>query len=703
MHARPDGCIYLHDLQSLKKQAELGAGSQTKGQAGLFTIETAIRDIGITRATARRSAKGKAAVNDAENTSNTNAQALVTTLAVGCRRRLVLFSWHDEEWQDPTEVALPHQVRSMTFPTSDNIFLGFSTGDYGVVSLATHGNAATLGELFQAPSKPSAAHATTSRMTTGAVSSITGLGSLASKTGGYMGLSSKVDRNPVTKLRNNEVMIFKDTTGNLLDAEGKLSRSGTIEYASQPEEVRVCWPYLLSVLPSQAALTTLTRQQAADPVLTSPSIQIHAIPTLNKAQEMYVPPVDLVEVTARPRSMVDMPAARPVLTARLLTASANYRSPLVVLTQPPENTAVSDSNLWLCTLQSWSDQLTSLVASGSYEEALKLLASLDNGQTVLPDHDLWLRRLKILNGLTLFLDHRKFDQAIDVFIDQDVSAAKVVALFPKTISGKLHCDRKDIEEAWGGRTRAQAEAAESERKAPQIQQADKRTRQATAESAKLDSSSPSSTGWSFSSPMKRRLHADDIASVRSGKSERGVVVEPEKDGNDIHRDGQQCVTVHLVLLLTRIPTDLSQKVSVDVLMRYLPDRRQRILQALANIPPAQRPSPSSPMPSHPSSSASDLLALPDLPLSSYTPAQLQRTAQVVETALFKCYLHAKPGLLGPLCRIENWCEVEEVEELLLEAKVSWWIRHHTITDIEHRRSTRSFLIYTTASTCTAKR
>lgn len=74
------------------------------------------------------------------------------------------------------------------------------------------------------------------------------------------------------------------------------------------------------------------------------------------------------------------------------------------------------------------------------------------------------------------------------------------------------------------------------------------------------------------------------------------------------------------------------------------------------------------MPDHPSPSASDLFAFPDAPLTSYTPAQLQRTAQVVETALFKCYLQAKPGLLGPLCRIDNWCEVEEVEELLLDAK-----------------------------------
>jgi Vam6/Vps39-like protein vacuolar protein sorting-associated protein 39 len=45
-------------------------------------------------------------------------------------------------------------------------------------------------------------------------------------------------------------------------------------------------------------------------------------------------------------------------------------------------------------------------------------------------------------------------------------------------------------------------------------------------------------------------------------------------------------------------------------------------------------------------------------------------AQVVETALFRSYLLFRPSLLGALCRIENWCEVEEVEGMLLEAKVS---------------------------------
>jgi hypothetical protein len=89
-------------------------------------------------------------------------------------------------------------------------------------------------------------------------------------------------------------------------------------------------------------------------------------------------------------------------------------------------------------------------------------------------------------------------------------------------------------------------------------------------------------------------------------------------------------------------------------------------KALARLSPSMRPSPSQPLPP---ASASDLLALPDQAPSSLDPVQLHRVAQVVDTALFKCYLAARPSMLGPLCRLDNWCEVEEVEELLTTAKV----------------------------------
>ena len=68
-------------------------------------------------------------------------------------------------------------------------------------------------------------------------------------------------------------------------------------------------------------------------------------------------------------------------------------------------------------------------------------------------------------------------------------------------------------------------------------------------------------------------------------------------------------------------------------------------------------------------SVEDLMSLPNLPLTSLSPEQLTRFAQIVDTALFKSYLAIRPALLGPLCRVENWCEVSEVEEVLQEREV----------------------------------
>lgn len=175
-----------------------------------------------------------------------------------------------------------------------------------------------------------------------------------------------------------------------------------------------------------------------------------------------------------------------------------------------------------------------------------------------------------------------------------------------------------------------------------------------------------SSKWGFS-PAKRKSGEgkekdDDTASIRSVLSKRSQLL-PSFTGRDLSPAASTTQVIN-----RESSDDQSHRLSVDVLMRYLPDRRQHILRALAALPLRDRPTPSSPQPTSLSNAPEDLFKLPDAALSTYTPDQLQRTAQVVETALFKCYLHAKPGLLGPLCRIENWCEVEEVEELLLEAK-----------------------------------
>ena len=102
-------------------------------------------------------------------------------------------------------------------------------------------------------------------------------------------------------------------------------------------------------------------------------------------------------------------------------------------------------------------------------------------------------------------------------------------------------------------------------------------------------------------------------------------------------------------------------------MRYLSDRRPKVAGALEalHITTAQAHQ----MPFLSATSKEDLFALPDAPLSSLTPEELVRFAQIVDTALFKCYLLVRPGLLAPLCRVGNWCEVSEVEEVLMSREV----------------------------------
>jgi hypothetical protein len=108
--------------------------------------------------------------------------------------------------------------------------------------------------------------------------------------------------------------------------------------------------------------------------------------------------------------------------------------------------------------------------------------------------------------------------------------------------------------------------------------------------------------------------------------------------------------------------------SIDVLIRYLTDRRQKYALALSALPALQRPSS---MTSRIPATAVELYHLPDLPLDELSIEQLVQVAVITDTTLFRCYLSEKKMMLGSLCRIENWCEVEEVEEALLAAQVSW--------------------------------
>ena len=76
-----DGNLALADIHSLKSQTVLN--SHTKSVANIFALDTSIRS------------------SDSGLQAEPGPPILCTTLAVGCKRRLVLFGWKDGEWQEP--------------------------------------------------------------------------------------------------------------------------------------------------------------------------------------------------------------------------------------------------------------------------------------------------------------------------------------------------------------------------------------------------------------------------------------------------------------------------------------------------------------------------------------------------------------------------------------------------------------------------
>lgn len=145
---RTGGDITLHGFPSFNLLSSYS--SHTRSAASLFVLSTSIftPPTPISAPVSKRS--GIASRTPAPSPE------VHSTLAIACRRKLILFNWVDGAWiAPPTEVTLPHQIRGMAFGETATggrrIVAGFSTGDYGIVSLPALGTAKeapTLGEPF---------------------------------------------------------------------------------------------------------------------------------------------------------------------------------------------------------------------------------------------------------------------------------------------------------------------------------------------------------------------------------------------------------------------------------------------------------------------------------------------------------------------------------------------------------------------------
>ncbi|KAF7320029.1 Rab guanyl-nucleotide exchange factor [Mycena kentingensis (nom. inval.)] len=310
-------------------------------------------------------------------------------------------------------------------------------------------------------------------------------------------------------------------------------------------------------------------------------------------------------------------------TVRILTPWPSSKSPLFFISTPTDKTAAAaeGSTIWQFKMKPWGVQVDELVAAGQYADALALLETIE--PTALPDKD---KRVKLARGLNAVAQFRsaQFDTAIDTLIALDINPAKVVALYPESVAGRLSVLQDQWIALYGGP--AHVPSADSSGSSTPSPMAETPTKEPTS---MIPDALEGLTGLTTSGTIRGRLKGLG-ALLPHLRDEAPAAAKPKPVKQAVHDD---------------LPK------SIETLLRYLSDRRP-LSHEIAFLS---------------ETSVEDLFALPNAPFTALTP-ELWRFAQFFDTALFKAYLVIRPGLLGSLCRVSNWCEVSEVEEELLARK-----------------------------------
>ncbi|CUA75985.1 hypothetical protein RSOLAG22IIIB_01989 [Rhizoctonia solani] len=625
-----DSVVTLFPLATLATPTVL---TQTRN-ASVFALDTSVQyelADGSYATAAQSGSKGIATV--------------VTVLAVGCKRKVVVFRWHDGEAQPVKELALDHTPRAIAFSTPHTIVMAYPPPDNAVLSLTTM----ALTE-FVTP-------ATTTVSTNPGMGMSMGMGAL-SGLGGYMGLGAKA-KFAAVKIEDGEVLIPKESAGLFFGVDGQTTRPVGIDWPASPEETVYTKPYIISSfppnsLPDPDAPSTTVAAIATTATITNSALQIRSALSLQSVQTLKYP---FIEDPAQPppppppTTKLGSASKQPTIAPhvlRLLTTSPGTgpAAPTFILSTPTDRTALAaeGSTLWALVLHPWQDQISELVRHGKYADALALLGVV----SVQPDPT---KRIQGLRGVQLFQEGQ-YEQAIEMFLGLDMNPAKVIALYPDSISGRLAAPREKWIELFGGEgegtDKEKEEGKEGEKSVAIVEGAEEEEVQ-KAVAAVVAGSPPTASH----SPPASIMSGGGISSrLKAGLGAMGV------------RDDSESVKDVPVSKSKKGPDEFT--LSTRALGTFLVDRRPKIPAALQpfGITAAQ----SADLPALSAASVDELMALPSAPLSTLTPEQLVRAAQLVDTALFRLYLFTKPSMIGALCRVDNWCEVVEVEEALRTRK-----------------------------------
>lgn len=508
----------------------------------------------------------------------TGIPSIVSRLAVAVKRKIILWTWQDMELTgDAVEISLMATVKSLTWATGTKIVAGMDPG-FVMVNIENQ----EVQDIIKPGAVGQAGDQAGARF--GAVSS-SGMG--------YMGMASWVPKPLATRLGEGEMLLAKDVNSLFIDTEGNAMEKRQVPWHVAPEMIAYSYPYMLTLQPPSKG-----------------SLEVRNPDTLNMLQSIALPNVTFLHVPQPNISLAH--AGKGFLVA-------------------------SDRCIWRMGAQKYESQIDELVANGRYDEALSLLAMLED--TLLLDKEDRVREIQMLKAQALF-DQKKYNEAMDLFSEAKAPPERVIALYPRSIAGDLAHEEsvKDVESVHD------EDETNGDKPAPESKD-----------------STPAASSTIGRSMMGRLVGGhkktdSDAASIRSSIKEDPAEASPlKKKGTDSSQSDSKLAEKDFKDSLRALQSFLAQcRVQIK---RYI-DTDGNLKEELPT-PSDSQPEDYRP-PFHNFIQARGPLKDVDW------KAQLLEVAQLVDTTLFRAYMIASPSLAGPLFRLPNFCEPDVVQEKLYE-------------------------------------
>ncbi|KAI5892828.1 uncharacterized protein SCHCODRAFT_02627226 [Schizophyllum commune H4-8] len=264
---------------------------------------------------------------------------LITQLVIGCRRRVVIYSWRDGDAQDTKELVLPHSPRAMAFLNPDVVCFGYSPTEYATFDIPRM----TVTDISTPPPpQPS----TTTAMGVGA---FTGLS-------GYMALALGARQKPeVLQVAENEGLITKDTEGIFVGPEGKVTRPSTIQWPTSLEDIAYVKPYIFCAFPAGTVPDRASPPNTTQQFHQTSVVQLYSALSMQAVQTVPYPftqpdstsTATLASTSTSPTKAPSTATTVPNATLRLLTAppqpKSTSKSPcLLAPSTPADKTAAAN-------------------------------------------------------------------------------------------------------------------------------------------------------------------------------------------------------------------------------------------------------------------------------------------------------------------------------------------------------------------------